>query len=105
LGQLYGPIPSVTPVTLSGVSAYSREAEADSPEALSRTSNEKQVINVTAWKYPTQAKEKLLELWSTTMAADEPSEDFNQLSGKMLAAGELYFDRSTRPEDVHISTK
>jgi hypothetical protein len=63
---------------------------------------EKLFIAVTAWKFPSTAKEKPEQLWRTLMLTDDPDQDLNQLSKKMLAAGAGYFDHPMAAEEVTI---
>lgn len=63
---------------------------------------EKLFISVTAWKFPTSPKEKPKQLWRTLMLTDDPDQDLNALSKKMLAAGGGYFDRPIEQEEVSI---
>lgn len=69
-----------------------------------KAQKEKLFIRVTAWKVPSHAQEKPVELWKTTMVVDEPDQnDLNQLYPQMLAAGASFFDRPMKTEEVTIS--
>jgi hypothetical protein len=65
-------------------------------------SAEKLFIAVSAWKYPETAQEKPVLIWRTIMKTDDPDEDLNLLSDKMLMAGAALFDHPTDEPEVAI---
>ena len=66
---------------------------------------EKLFIAVIAWQFPANPKDKPQKIWRTVMIADDPDQDLNLISDKMLAAGAGYFDHPIEQEEVTISSK
>jgi len=72
---------------------------------LQKAQYEKLCIRITAWQYPTDAKAKPKQLWSTTMIVDDPDHrDLNTIAAAMLAAGSPYFDKEIKEEEVDITS-
>jgi hypothetical protein len=67
---------------------------------------EKLIIQVKAWKYSPDPKQKLKLLWMTTMEVDDPDHrDLNEIYQKLLAAGAPHFDHPIdREHEVVINT-
>ncbi|MDB6092762.1 MAG: hypothetical protein JWM32_324 [Verrucomicrobia bacterium] len=85
---------------------YMNQTEAGHEEKLQRAQKEKLIIDITAWRFPTNPSEKRRQLWHTTISTDDPDhQDLNRLSEKMLIAGSTYFDRKTDKPEVSISSE
>ncbi|MBS0632725.1 MAG: hypothetical protein JSS11_12490 [Verrucomicrobia bacterium] len=68
-------------------------------EKIQRASYEKLVIVVTAYKYPSGAKEKPQRLWKTIMHVDDPEHrDLNVMMKEMFAAGGGFFGQLNEKE-------
>lgn len=82
-----------------------RQREAGYEAKLQAAQHEKLFIRGTAWKYPGSPKEKLADLWKTTMLADDPDHrDLNDVTKEMLAAGAEYFDRIIKDGEVQVNS-
>ncbi len=66
--------------------------------------SEKLFIAVSAWKYPEAAKEKPKLLWRTIVNTDDPDEDLNLLSEKMLLAAAGYFDKPVEEPEISFNS-
>lgn len=72
-------------------------------EKLQRADEEKLVIVVTAFKYPSSPKEKPQRLWKTTMHVDDPEHrDLNVMMKEMFAAGGAYFGRLNEGKEAEV---
>ena len=67
---------------------------------------EKLIIQVRAWRYTPDPKQKPQMAWMTTMFVDDPdNRDLNEIYQKLLAAGAPHFDRPIdREREVVINT-
>jgi hypothetical protein len=71
---------------------------------LIAASAEKLFIAVCAWKFPETAQEKPKELWRTIVNVDDPDEDLNLVSEKMLRAASTFFDHPIETPEVTFSS-
>lgn len=71
-------------------------------EKVVSNSAEKLFIAIIAWQFPTTSREKPKEVWRTVMVTDDPDQDLNLISEKMLAAGGGYFDHLIEDEEVTL---
>jgi len=64
---------------------------------------EKLFIRVTAWRYPTDPKAKLKQLWYTTITVDDPDHrDLNGVAAEMLRQGSQYFGKQIDEPEIDI---
>lgn len=72
-------------------------------EKLQRAENEKLVIVVTAFKYPSDPKEKPQRLWKTIMHVDDPEHrDLNVMMKEMFAAGGAFFGQLSGDREAEV---
>jgi hypothetical protein len=75
-------------------------------ERSQRSSLEKLIITVVAWKYPPprNTTKEPEPLWRATMAVDDPDHrDLNVVAARMLEAGAPFFDRELTEPEIVIS--
>ena len=92
-------------VTITGIpSQLFKEKGTGFEGKLQKAQYEKLYIHLTAWKYPTEPKERAKQLWTTTMIVDDPDHrDLNAVAAEMLAAGAPYFDKEINEEEVDVN--
>lgn len=71
-----------------------------------KADDEKLIIQIKAWKYAPDPKEKLRLMWMTSISVEDPEHhDLNELYQKMLAAGAPHFDQPiNRGQEVVVNT-
>jgi hypothetical protein len=65
---------------------------------------EKLFIAISAWQYPATQTEKPKLVWRTIVNTDDPDEDLNLLSEKMLLAAAQFFDHPIEEPEITFSS-